>query len=131
LTQKILVADDEYFITRSLAFMFRKEGFQCQTAADGESALELIRRDPPDLVILDLDMPKLDGEEVARCIKSDEKLKGVHVIILTAKGEPMAPAWRERMTADELFFKPLEPHRLLQYARRVLGGGGKGEEGAL
>jgi DNA-binding response OmpR family regulator len=120
LSHKILVADDEYFITRSLAFMLRKEGYECLTASDGRTALELIRRNTPDLVILDLDMPELDGEEVARAVKEDERLRGVHVVILTAKGEPMAPGWKDRMVADELLFKPFEPRRLLRYIQEVL-----------
>ena len=120
MSHKILVADDEYFITRSLAFMLRKEGYECRTAADGRIALELIRRDPPEIAILDLDMPGLDGEQVAREVKKDERLRGVHVVILTAKGEPMTPGWRDRMAADELLFKPFEPRRLLQYIREVL-----------
>jgi len=127
LSHKILVADDEYFITRSLAFMLRKEGYECRTAADGKAALELIRRDPPDLAILDLDMPGMDGEEVARRVKEDERLRRVHVVILTAKGEPMSPGWRERMAADELLFKPFEPRRLLEYIQKVLERRSRGE----
>ena len=64
--------------------MLRKEGYDCRTASDGEAALESIRRDPPDLAILDLDMPGLDGEEVARRVKEDGRLRDVHLVILTA-----------------------------------------------
>ena len=101
--------------------MLRKEGYDCRTASDGESALEQMQSDPPDLAILDFDMPGMDGNEVARRVKSDERLSNVHVVILTAKGEPMTSGWKDKMAADELLFKPFEPRRLLEYIRKVFG----------
>ena len=58
---RILIADDEYVISRCVSFMLKKEGYECRTVSDGEAALEALRADPPDLLILDLDMPKKNG----------------------------------------------------------------------
>ena len=62
----ILIVDDEYFIQRSLAFMLRKEGFKCFCAGDGVVAMEMVQEHEPDLLILDLDLPRKDGYSVCR-----------------------------------------------------------------
>ena len=83
--RKIVVVDDEYFISRSLSFIFEKEGYKCSIAGDGEAALKLIRREKPDLVFLDISMPKMDGYQVCREIRRAPDLKGIYVIMLIPK----------------------------------------------
>jgi len=83
----ILVADDEPYVQRSLEFVLKREGFEVVTAINGEDALRKIREFKPKVVFLDLMMPKMNGFETCREIKSDPSLKGTYVIILTAKGQ--------------------------------------------
>lgn len=117
---KILVADDEYVISRCLSFMLKKEGHDCRTASDGEAALAAMRLDPPDVLILDLDMPKKNGFDVCKEVRADDRLSGMHVIVLTAKGQPMTRDWRSRIAADHFMLKPFDPKSLLQHVESVL-----------
>ena len=112
---KILVADDEYVISRCVSFMLRKEGYECRSVSDGQSALEAAREERPDLLILDLDMPKKTGFEVCRELRADPALKDIHVLVLTAQGQPMARDWRTRIEADHFMLKPFDPRALLRY----------------
>jgi DNA-binding response OmpR family regulator len=119
---RILVADDEYVISRCISFMLKKEGHDCRTVSDGQAALEALRADPPDLLILDLDMPKKNGFEVCRELRADPALAGIHVLVLTAKGQPMSHDWRTRIPADHFMLKPFDPRTLLAHVRSVLRG---------
>ena len=117
---KILVADDEYVISRCVSFMLKKEGHDCRMVADGAAAMEAMREDPPDLLILDLDMPKKNGFEVCKELRADERLRGMHVVVLTAKGQPMTRDWRSRIEADHFMLKPFDPKVLLKHVEAVL-----------
>jgi CheY-like chemotaxis protein len=95
------------------------EGFVIDEASDGETALSMIRSDPPDLVFLDLNIPGASGADVLTVLKSDPATAGVRVIIVTATGEE----GRERVIrlgADEYFTKPFSPLALLRTAEQVL-----------
>lgn len=120
---RILVADDEYVISRCVSFMLKKEGFDCRIASDGEAALAAMRLEPPDMVILDLDMPKMSGFDVCKAMREDPILRDVHVLVLTAKGQPMSRDWRTRIEADSFMLKPFDPRALLvhveQYFERL------------
>jgi len=120
--RKVVVADDEYVISRCVAFMLKKEGFECRTAGDGETALALVREDPPDVLILDLDMPKKNGFEVCAAVRSDPSLAHIHVLVLTAKGQPMQRDWRSRIQADSFMLKPFDPRALLRHVQEMAGG---------
>lgn len=117
---KILVADDEYVISRCVSFMLKKEGHDCRSVADGVAALDAMRQEPPDVLILDLDMPKKNGFEVCAELRADERLRHVHVVVLTAKGQPMTRDWRSRIAADHFMLKPFDPKSLLQHVESVL-----------
>lgn len=86
MAKKILIVDDEEEIRLLLQKQFQKLGFACSIALDGVQALELARRHKPDIIILDLKLPRLSGEEVCRELKRDESLCGIPIIMLTAKG---------------------------------------------
>ena len=116
---KILVADDEYVISRCVCFMLKKEGHDCRMVADGAAAMEAMREDPPDLLILDLDMPKKNGFEVCKELRADERLRGTHVVVLTAKGQPMTRDWRSRIEANSFMLKPFDPRQLLRYVEAL------------
>jgi len=118
----ILVADDEPYIVRALSFVLGKQGYRVATASDGTDALACISTDRPRLAFLDLMMPKLDGYEVCRRVKSDPALSGTYVIILTAKGQQADKACGMALGADEYITKPFSPTAIVKQVRRALGG---------
>lgn len=112
---RVLIADDEYVISRCVSFMLKKEGFECRIVTDGEAAMAAMREERPDVLILDLDMPKKNGFEVCREMRADPALRDVHVLVLTAKGQPMSRDWRSRIEADSFMLKPFDPRALLRH----------------
>lgn len=115
----ILVADDEPHIARSLNFIFKKEGYRVEMALDGEEAIRAIRENKPDIVFLDLIMPKKNGDEVCRMIKSDEQLKEIHVIILTCKGQELDKQNSMSAGADEFITKPFSPKEVVSRVKSI------------
>src|SRR5512134_663959 len=83
---RILVVDDEIYIVHILDFSLGMEGYEVLTALDGEQALERLKSDKPDLIVLDIMMPKVDGYEVCRTIKGNPETQHIPVILLSAKG---------------------------------------------
>ena len=118
--EKVLVVDDEPFILRSLSFVLRREGLEVIEARDGVEALEAARRERPDLMFLDIMMPRKDGYQVCREIKEDPDLSETYVIILTAKGQQSDRERGLAAGADEYMTKPFSPSRLVQRVREVL-----------
>ena len=119
--KKILVVDDEFYITRSLSFMLKKEGYECQVAYDGQAALEQVRRDPPALIYLDMDMPVKDGVTVAREIRRDPDLKDITIIMLTAKGQEADKERGLAAGANDYIMKPYDPADVLRKVKEFLG----------
>ena len=111
--KKILVVDDEKDLVDILAFNLRREQYDVATAADGEKALESARRDPPDLVILDLMMPGIGGLEVCRRMRSDPRTSRIPVIMLTAKGEETDAVVGLSQGADDYVRKPFGVKELM------------------
>jgi CheY-like chemotaxis protein len=81
--KRVLLVEDDRFLRRACEKSLNQKGFNVSTAADGEEALQAVRADPPDLILLDLLMPKLNGIEVLRAIRSDEKTRAIPVVVLT------------------------------------------------
>lgn len=121
MTHKVLVVDDEPFICRSLTFVLRKEAYEVFEARDGEEAIELIRATKPDLVFLDVMMPKMNGFEVTKMVREDPELSSTKIILLTAKGQESDRETGEAAGADDYMTKPFSPTKLLERARKVLG----------
>lgn len=117
---KVLVVDDEPFICRSLSFVLRKEKYEVLEARNGEEALEAIRSHRPDLVFLDVMMPKINGFEVTERVKSDPELKNTKIILLTAKGQDSDRETGGRLGADDYMTKPFSPTKILERARQIL-----------
>jgi two-component system phosphate regulon response regulator PhoB len=116
---RILVVEDHPTMRDAMRLVLEVEGFTIEEASDGDTALEMVRADPPALVFLDLNIPGVSGTEVLRALKGDPKTAGVSIIIVTATGEE----GRERVIqlgADEYFTKPFSPLALLGTAERVL-----------
>ena len=114
---KILLVDDEPNIREVVGLYLRREGYTAIEAADGEEALELYRRHRPDLVILDLRLPKLDGLEVCRRIQSERR---VPLIMLTAKGEEEDRVLGLNAGADDYVVKPFRPRELMARVAALL-----------
>jgi DNA-binding response OmpR family regulator len=117
---KVLVVDDEPFICRSLSFVLRKEDFEVFEARNGEEALEVIRSQRPDLVFLDVMMPKINGFEVTRTVKADPELAGTLIVLLTAKGQEADRQTGLDSGADSYMTKPFSPTKILEQARTLL-----------
>jgi two-component system, OmpR family, alkaline phosphatase synthesis response regulator PhoP len=118
--KKILIVDDEPFILKSLSFVLTKEGFHIETATNGLEAMEKIRRSKPDIVFLDIMMPKMNGMEVCQWIRKDPLLKNIYVIILTAKGQEMDREKGFSIGADEYMTKPFSPSSVVQRIKDIL-----------
>ena len=116
----ILVADDEAHIVRALSFIFRREGYQVETAADGIEALTKFRESVPRIVFLDLVMPKMDGVAVCREIRADGAASPPHVIMLTCKGQDIDRKICTDAGADEFINKPFSPKEILARVKTLL-----------
>jgi two-component system alkaline phosphatase synthesis response regulator PhoP len=121
---KILIVDDEahlrMLIQQTLEDL-EDEGVQLLTASNGEEALETIRSARPNLVVLDVMMPKLSGFDVCERAKQTPGLDGIYIILLTAKGQEFDRKRGQEVGADLYMTKPFDPNALLQKARDVLG----------
>lgn len=120
MTKKILIADDEQNIVISLEFLMKREGFEVIVANDGEEAVQRIRSDQPDLVLLDVMMPKKSGFEVCQEIKADPALAGVRILMLTAKGRDTEVAKGLALGADAYMTKPFSTKELVEKVRSML-----------
>lgn len=116
----ILVVDDEPYIIRSLSFIFEREGFSFETARDGEEALIKARTLKPRIMFLDIMMPKKNGFDVCSTIKSDPELKGIYVVMFTAKGQVDDKKRAMLCGADEYITKPFSPIEVIKRVRELL-----------
>ena len=121
MAKKILVVDDEPDILKVVTFRLKKAGYDIKTAEDGQKALEEIKKEKPDLIFLDLRLPIIDGYEVCRRLKSDEALKKIPVIFLTASTAPTVASKAEEFKADDFLIKPFEPEELLKKVKKFIG----------
>jgi DNA-binding response OmpR family regulator len=119
--KNILVVDDEPNIVLSLEFLMSKEGYLVRTARDGEEALEAIRESPPDLVLLDVMMPRLDGFEVCQTVRANPEWKDMRIVILTAKGREVDQEKGLALGADDYITKPFSTRGLMEKVRKTLG----------
>ena len=119
--KKILVVDDEPFIIRSLTFVLKKEGYDVSSATNGEEALAKVRESKPNLMFLDVMMPKKNGYEVCQEMKSDPGLSDIHIIMLTAKGQETDREKGLSLGADEFMTKPFSPMKVVERVRELVG----------
>lgn len=118
--KRILVVDDEEDILELLDFNLSREGYRVVRATSGEQALEKTRNETPDLVLLDLMLPDMDGLEVTRILKSDPETRALPVVMLTAKGEEADIVLGLELGADDYITKPFSPRVLLARVKAVL-----------
>ena len=110
---KILVVDDEPTIVRLMEFILARQGHEMQVAVNGEEALEKIRAHAPDLVLLDIMMPRIDGYEVARAVRADPATAGLPIIMLSAKAQEEDIRKGVEIGVDEYITKPFSPEHLV------------------
>ncbi|MBI4690450.1 MAG: response regulator [Nitrospirae bacterium] len=118
--QKILVVDDEPDIVELVSYNLGKEGFRVSAALDGEEALNKIRKEQFNLIILDLMLPGLQGVELCRIIRNDPAIASIPIIMLTAKGEEVDKILGLELGADDYITKPFSPRELVARVKAVL-----------
>ena len=123
MAKKILIADDEQNIVISLEFLMKREGFVVCIAHDGQEALDKARSEVPDLVLLDVMMPRKSGFEVCQELRADEAIRDTLVLMLTAKGRDTDVAKGMGVGADGYMTKPFSTKDLVQKVRELLGAG--------
>ena len=118
--KRVLVCDDEPYILESVGHVVREEGYSVLTAEDGEDAVRLARAELPDLMILDISMPKKDGNAVCRELKADPVTRGIYIIVLTAKGQERDEQESRHCGADDYMTKPFSPRSLRKRLHELL-----------
>jgi len=122
--QKILIVDDEAHIRMLIEQTLEEledDGVEFLTAENGEIALEIIQKENPKLVFLDVMMPKMNGMEVCRRVKKELELKDIFIVLLTAKGQELDRQRGQEVGADVYMTKPFDPEIILSKAKEVLG----------
>jgi two-component system alkaline phosphatase synthesis response regulator PhoP len=128
MTQRVLVVDDDKEIVRLMRAYLEQAGFQALTAYDGESALHVLRREHPDLVILDLMLPDRDGWDITRLVRGDAALAKTPIIMLTARVEDANKIVGLELGADDYVTKPFNPREVVARVRSVLRRSGGGAQ---
>jgi len=118
--QKILVVDDEPDIVELIAYNLKREGFQVHTAANGQDAVATAKRVMPDLIILDVMMPKMDGIEACRIMRAMPEFKSTFMVFLTARSEEYSEIAGFNVGADDYIAKPIKPRALLSRINAIL-----------
>lgn len=118
-TPKILIVDDEPNIIRSLSFVLERAGYDVSSATNGEEALASVSNSKPHIVFLDVMMPKMNGYEVCRAIKSSTELQDIHVILLSAKGQESDRLIGLDAGADEFITKPFSPAEIVARVKEI------------
>ncbi len=119
--KNILIVDDEQDIVESLKFVLETAGFNCYTAFDGEEGLRLAKEIIPDLMILDVMMPKINGYKISRLLKYDSKYKSIPILMITARSQEEDKLIGEETGADEYITKPFELDEVLKQVEKYLG----------
>jgi DNA-binding response OmpR family regulator len=125
--RKILAVDDEPSIVRLVSATLTARGYDVVVAHDGEEALDKARLEHPDLIVLDIMMPKMDGREVARRLQADEKTKRIPIIFLSAIGDLDSQLDTLEQSDVEYLTKPFDPKELSEYVEAMLDPAKRGE----
>ena len=122
MAKKILIADDEQDFLAFIKIRLEASGYEVSTAIDGLEALKQVEKIKPDLVILDILMPKMDGYEVCRLLKFDERYKSMSVVMLSARSQDIDKEMGRLVKADAFVTKPINDQELLETIKKQLGG---------
>lgn len=118
--KKILAVDDEKHIVRLVEVNLQRAGYEVETAYDGREALEKVKKSKPDLIVLDVMMPHLDGFSVLKALKQDPETKSIPVIMLTAKAQDADVFRGWQSGVDSYLTKPFNPLELITFVERIL-----------
>lgn len=121
MSKHVLIVDDEPNILLSLEFLMKQAGYRISTAADGEQALAAVAADAPDLVLLDVNMPRKNGYEVCEALKNDPDSAAIKIIMLTAKGRDIEREKGLALGADDYLTKPFATQEIVALVAQVLG----------
>ncbi len=120
MSRSVLVVDDEPNIVLSLEFIMKQAGFEVRVARDGDEALGAIEASPPDLVLLDVMMPKRDGYDVCQTIRANPAWKDIRIIMLTAKGRDIEREKGMALGADDYITKPFSTREVIARVEQFL-----------
>ena len=118
--ERVLIVDDDPDILHLVSYNLKQAGFEAITADTGRKALETMQRRPPDLVILDLMLPDVDGMEVCRMLRGHESSRLIPIIMLTARGEEIDRVVGFELGADDYVMKPFSPRELVLRVKSIL-----------
>lgn len=121
-SSRVLIVEDEESILLSLEFLLGKEGYTVDIARDGAAALRMLQARPPDLVLLDVMLPLIDGFELCRLIRDNPALRGTRIMMLTARGRESEIARGVALGADAYLTKPFSTRDLMHKVRELLSG---------
>jgi len=122
MSTRVLIVEDEPNIVESLTFLLRRAAYDVVSVLDGDAALAHLRTRAPDVVILDLMLPRRNGFEVLKAIRTEPALRAVPVIILTAKGQPQDRKRAEEIGVDAFITKPFSNREIVDTVRRLTAG---------
>jgi DNA-binding response OmpR family regulator len=117
ISMRVMIVEDEPNIVESLSFVFSREGWQVAAALDGDTAIERLLSEPPDILVLDVMLPPHSGFEVLKRVRSEASLKHLPVIVLTAKGQEKDRHTALRLGADAFVTKPFSNRDIVQQVR--------------
>lgn len=117
---KVLIAEDEETIVESLSFLMEKEGYDVSVATDGQTAIKMIARDIPNMVLLDVMMPGCDGFEVVRAVRADPKTKPIPIMMLTAKTREVDRRKGLELGVDDFVTKPFSTRDVVSRVKALL-----------
>lgn len=118
--KRVLIAEDNHDLREIFARIFDASHFEVKLAEDGQEAVESLKNDPPDVIILDINMPKLSGFEVLAHVRRQNETRNIKVIIVT--GNSIAPQDPRAQYADLVLLKPVNIAELIQFAKRLIEG---------
>ena len=120
MARSVLVVDDEPNIVLSLEFLMRQAGYAVRVARDGEAALDAVKADPPELILLDVMMPKRDGFDVCQTIRANPDWSKVKIVLLTAKGRDIEREKGMALGADDYITKPFSTREVVDRVKQLL-----------
>lgn len=118
--KKILIVDDEQDIVESLKFVFESYDYTCYCAYNGEDGLKLAREIMPDLIVLDVMMPRINGYKISRLLKFDSKYKNIPILMITARSQEEDKLIGEETGADEYITKPFDLDEVVKTVQKYL-----------
>ena len=129
--ERVLIVDDDPDIQRLVSYNLSQAGFQVATASNGRTALETVQKTPPDLIILDIMMPDIDGMEVCRTLRQRENSRRIPIIMLTARGDEIDRVVGFELGADDYVMKPFSPRELVLRVKSIFRRVGEGRTETL